>query len=77
MAKIIPDYLYPSFLKKEKKDLKGRIKILVHPRPDPEELRKSLRKRMMKESGDDFDVRFFGSFIKIFRKKNSKKNSRK
>jgi len=70
MAKIIPDYLYPSFLKKEKKDLKGRIKILVHPRPDPEELRKSLRKRMMKESGDDFDEE---EFEKKFKKINSGK----
>ena len=59
MAKIVPDYLYPSFLKKEKKELKGRIKILVNPRPDPEELRKNLRKRMMKQQGDEFDVNFF------------------
>ena len=59
MSPNVPDYLYPSFLKKEKKEQKGRIKMLVRPRGEnDEDFEKGLRKRMKNNASANFDVFF-------------------
>jgi len=67
---VVPDYLTPSFLKKEKKALKGRIKLLVNPyNSHTEDFKTKLRKRMMKDRGADFDEVEFENKLKKMKSK--------